>query len=200
MATRGRQDARALAEKARRLYPWFPPGEITDFEKPDLLLIDGDDRIGIEVTELFQSPKHGSKFGPHVVKKFHQRVMQIAERRAQSFPPLDVVVYFEYRDHLNDQQSTAAALVNFVHAHPSGTYTKLDGIPHGIPKAMCSASGLWPNRRDADHSPMAAADGHMNAASGRDIQTRPEAPREADRERERSAAGLIPRAVWTPRA
>ena len=46
----------------------------------------------------------------------------------------------------------------------------------------------------------AAADGHMNAASGRDIQTGPEAPREADRDGAMSAAGVIPRAVWTPRA
>ena len=46
----------------------------------------------------------------------------------------------------------------------------------------------------------AAADGRMNAASGRDIQTRPDAPREADRDGAMSAAGVIPRAVWTPRA
>ena len=63
------------------------------------------------------------------------------------------------------------------------------------PARMCSASGLWPNsarRRPLTH---AAADGHMNAASGRDIQTRPEAPREADRDGAMSAAGAIPPAA-----
>ena len=46
----------------------------------------------------------------------------------------------------------------------------------------------------------AAADGHMSSASGRDIQTRPAPSREADRDSAMSAAGVIPRAVWTPRA
>jgi len=122
----------ALVHTTRTLYPWFPPGEIVEHEKPDVLLVDGEDRIGIEVTELFQPPKHGSKFGPHVVAKFHQRVMEIAERRAQSLPPLDVVTYFEYRDHLTDAESSAKALIEFVRSHPCGCYQKLDGIPYGF--------------------------------------------------------------------
>jgi hypothetical protein len=121
-----------FVETARKLYPWFPSGEIGDYEKPDILLVDGDDRIGIEVTELFQPPKHGSKFGPHVVATFHQRVMEIAERGAKSLPPCDVLVYFEYRDHLNDPELCAEALIDFVRTHTCGTYHKLDSIPHGF--------------------------------------------------------------------
>jgi hypothetical protein len=123
---------RALVETARKLYPWFPPGEILDYEKPDFVLVDGNDRIGIEVTELFQPPKHGSKYGPHVVVKFHQRVMAIAERHAQSLPPLDVLVYFNYRHHLDDAQACAEALIEFVRSHPCGTFGQLQGIPYGF--------------------------------------------------------------------
>jgi hypothetical protein len=122
---------RALVETARKLYPWFPPGELVDFEKPDVLLVDGDTRIGIAVTELFQPPKHGSKFGPHIVAKFHQRVMQIAERRAQSLPPLDVLVYFNHRHDRRDAESCANALIDFVQSRPCETYGMLDGIPYG---------------------------------------------------------------------
>jgi len=122
----------ALVETARQQYPWFPPGEIREYEKPDVLLVDGDDRIGIEVTELFQPPKHGSKFGPHVVAKFNRRVMEIAGRRAQSLPPRDVLVYFWDRHHLDDEESAARALIDFVQAHPCGTYNMLDGIPYGF--------------------------------------------------------------------
>src|SRR5207249_6669221 len=114
------------------LYPWFPPGEIVDYEKPDVLLVDGDNRIGIEVTELFQSPKHGSKFGPHVIAKFHRRVMEIAERLAQPLPHLDVLVYFNYRDDLRDAEACAQNLIEFVQSHPCGTYGMLDGIPNGF--------------------------------------------------------------------
>src|SRR5215217_5203945 len=130
MANKERE--RGHVEKARKEYPWFPPGEIVDYEKPDLLLIDGDDRIGIEVTEVFQQPKHGSKFGPHVVAKTHHRVMEIAEKESGSIRPVDVLVYFEFRDKINDAKSTAAALIEFVRTHPAGTYTKLHGIPHGF--------------------------------------------------------------------
>src|SRR3954462_9887246 len=118
---------RALVETARKQYPWFPPGELVDSETPDVLLVDGDTRIGIEVTELFQPPKHGSKFGPHVVAKFHKRVMQIAERLAETLPPLDVLVYFNYRNDLRDPESCARALIDFVRTHPCETYGINDG-------------------------------------------------------------------------
>jgi hypothetical protein len=123
---------RAFVEMTRKQYPWFPLGELVDHEKPDFLLVDGADRLGIEVTQLFQSPKHGSKFGPHVVAKFHQKVMDVADRRAQSLPPLDVLAYFDYREHLSDAQSCAEALIDFVQTHPSGTYDLLDEIPRGF--------------------------------------------------------------------
>lgn len=123
---------RALVERTRRDYPWFPPGKIVEDEQPDLMLVDDDDRIGIEVTELFQPPKHGAKFGPHVVAKFHRRVMEIAERRGQLLPVLEVLVYFDYRHHLDDAEKCANALVEFVRAHPSGTYGELDGMPDGF--------------------------------------------------------------------
>jgi hypothetical protein len=123
---------RALVETTRKLYSWFPPGRIVDFEQPDLLLIDGDDRTGIEVTEMFQPPKHGSKYGPHVVAKFHQRVMAIAERRAESLPPVDVLTYFDYRHHLDDADACAKELIAFVQSHPPGTYGQIERIPHGF--------------------------------------------------------------------
>jgi hypothetical protein len=145
---------RALLETTRRLYPWFPPGEIFDYEAPDFLLVDGTDRIGIEVTQLFQPPKHGAQYPPHQIARFHQRVMEIAERRAEALPPLDVLVYFSYRHHMNDAAGSAQALIDFVQTHPCGTYQMLDGIPHGfsvvriaeplanqIPRWRCSDSG-----------------------------------------------------------
>ena len=49
---------RAFVETTRKRYPWFPPGDIVEHEAPDFLLVDGTDRIGIEVTQLFQRPKH----------------------------------------------------------------------------------------------------------------------------------------------
>jgi hypothetical protein len=130
MADKARE--RAFLETARRLYPWFPPGEIVEHEAPDFLLVDGADRIGIEVTQLFQSPKHGSPYRPHQVAKFHRRVMEIADRRAKSMRPLDVLVYFDYRAQMDDPEASAQALLKFVGAHGSGTYDQLDGIPHGF--------------------------------------------------------------------
>ena len=130
MADKGRE--RALVQTARQQYAWFPPGELLDFEKPDFVLVDDDDRIGIEITELFQPPKHGSKFGPHVVAKFHRDVMEIADRRAQSLPPCDVLVYFWDRQHQHDAEATAQALIDFVQSHGCGSYGLLDGIPYGF--------------------------------------------------------------------
>lgn len=123
---------RSLLEIARRQYPWFPPGEIVDNEKPDFLLIDGEHRTGIEVTQLFQPPKHGSRFPPHEVSRFHQRVMATAEHLSQTLRPLDVLVYFSYRHHMNDPDGSARALVEFVRSHAAGTYQMSDGIPHGF--------------------------------------------------------------------
>src|SRR5262245_11589957 len=123
---------RALLETARKLYPWFPPGEIFEHETPDFLLVDGPDRVGIEVTQLFQPAKHGAQYPPHQVARFHQRVMEIAEGRAEALSPLDVLVYFSYRHHMKDAAVSAQALIDFVQTHPCGTYQMLDGIPHGF--------------------------------------------------------------------
>jgi hypothetical protein len=122
----------ALVQTARKQYPWFPPGEIREYEKPEVLLVHGDDRIGIEVTELFQPPNQGSKFGPHVVAKFNRDVMEIADGRAQSLPPRDVLLYFWEGHHLHDAEAAPQALIDFVQAHPNGTYDMLDGIPYGF--------------------------------------------------------------------
>ena len=46
--------------------------------------------------------------------------------------PLDVLVYFSYRHHMNDAEASAQALIDFVQTHPCGTYEMLDGIPHGF--------------------------------------------------------------------
>jgi hypothetical protein len=145
---------RAFVETARKLYPWFPPGDIVEHEAPDFLLLDGTDRIGIEVTQLFQRPKHGARHPPHEVARFHQRVMEMAEQRATLLRPLDVLVYFSYRHHMSDAAASAQALIDFVQAHPCGTYEMLDGIPHGfsvvriaeplanqIPRWRCQDSG-----------------------------------------------------------
>lgn len=123
---------RAFVDMTRRLYPWFPPGEIVEHEAPDFLLVDGTDRIGIEVTQLFQRPKHGAQHPPHEVARFHQRVMEIAGRRAAFLRPLDVLVYFSYRHHMSDAAASAQALIDFVQTHPCGTYEMLDGVPHGF--------------------------------------------------------------------
>jgi hypothetical protein len=67
----------ALVHTARKRYPWFPPGESVEAEKPDVVLVDGDHQISIEITELFQRPNAGSNFGPHVVRKCHEHAAAI---------------------------------------------------------------------------------------------------------------------------
>src|SRR6266853_4186224 len=109
---------RAFIEETRRLYPWFPPGEIIEHEAPDFVLINGGDRLGIEVTQLYQPPRYGAKYPPHQIAAFHRRVMDAAERQSASMSPLDVLVYFNYRDPLSDVQKVAASLVEFVRTHP----------------------------------------------------------------------------------
>jgi hypothetical protein len=44
----------AFVEKARRLYQWFPPGEITGSDAPDCRIDLGSERLGIEVARLFR--------------------------------------------------------------------------------------------------------------------------------------------------
>lgn len=109
---------RAIIECARRVHPWFPPGDIVEDERPDFRLVDGDDEIGIEVTQLFQPPRDGSRFPPHEIAQFHRRIMQIAEQQAVTLPPLDVAVYFDYREPLSNAHKVAASLVDFVQTHP----------------------------------------------------------------------------------
>ena len=80
--------------------------------------------------------------------------MEIAEQRAAALRPLDVLVYFSYRHHMSDAAASAQALIDFVQAHPCGTYEMLDGIPHGfsvvriaeplanqVPRWRCQDSG-----------------------------------------------------------
>ncbi len=83
------------------------------------------------------------------------------------------------------------------HQHPTARIRAPSPTPQSRPHVFGERSVAEQRETQTTH---AAADGHMNAASGRDVQTRPEAPRAADRERAMSAAGVIPRAVWTPRA
>jgi hypothetical protein len=151
----------ALAEKARRAYPWFPPGEFVPVSQdpPDLLLIDGGRQIGIEVTRLFQAPKDGARHAPHEVANFHRRVMVAAERQAAELPPLDVLVYFNYVDQLSDVKKVAASLVEFVKTHPVDTSETFSlDVPQGfsviriahptanqVPRWRCLDSGKTAN-------------------------------------------------------
>lgn len=68
--------------------------------------------------------------------------------------PLDVLVYFDYREHMDNAEGSAQALIDFVKGQVPGTYSQLDGIPDGfsvvriaepladqIPKWYCLDSG-----------------------------------------------------------
>ena len=94
-----KQQERSFVEKARQLYPSFPPGTLIDHEEPDFLIGQGSDRLGIKVTQLFHQ-QQAAPFPRRQVEDFHQKVMRRARElyEKEGLQPVDVLAYFSDRD------------------------------------------------------------------------------------------------------
>lgn len=139
-------EERALVERLRLLYPWFPPGHTsTGDDPPDFVHDTGNERIGLEVTRLFH-PADASGEERRVGESRRARIMQRAESLAQAegLPALDVLVYFG--DHqIVDREATARQLVEFVRTHPverTETFDNVDGL--GVVRIARPLAGLVP--------------------------------------------------------
>ncbi len=118
------REQRAI-EAARRHSTFFPPGELSPFEKPDWLVRSAS--LGIEVSELLPQKPDGALFSGPQVSAFQEDVVRRGERcyRALADAPADVLVYF--RNDWTRRQDGAAmgrALADFVRSnYPSDTDT-----------------------------------------------------------------------------
>ena len=110
-----------FVEKTRRLYPWFPSGELRAGKNPpDVVLGTEGIEIAIEVTQLFHPPTPRSKYPRQQVAQFRRDVASRAQEiaMAEGVPVYDVLVYFWNDEPLNDLESAARSLVEFVKRHP----------------------------------------------------------------------------------
>jgi hypothetical protein len=150
-------DERALIERLRLLYPWFPPGHTSTGDyPPDFVHCSGDDRIAIEVTRLFHPPDrrgHERRAG----ESHRRQIMQRAEARARAehLPVLDVLVHFA--DQELDREATAHRLIEFVKAHPvewCETFNNVEGL--GVVRIARPLVGVVPrwNCAEGGHEPV----------------------------------------------
>lgn len=113
-----------LVEQMRRTLGGVPAGRIEPTEEPDVCLISGDYRIGIEVTELHQSTPLG-----HAPRRLQESERVGIVRRAQvlieasAMPAADVAVHFKDSVSItkDDRERIVKELVELVATHlPDG--------------------------------------------------------------------------------
>jgi hypothetical protein len=103
------------------LYPWFPPGELrAGPNPPDVVLVSEGENIAIEATQLFHPAEPSAKYPRQQVTQFRRDVAARAREIAmtEGLPVYDVLVYFWNTEPLNDLESAARTLVEFVRNHP----------------------------------------------------------------------------------
>lgn len=114
-----KQLEKSFVEAARQSCSLFPAGELTECERPDILLKTSSGVLGIEVTQLFQ-PKGDAKFERREVESFHQKVMLRAKElyRQADGALVDVRVYYtDYCGGKRKVDAMACLLAQFVRAH-----------------------------------------------------------------------------------
>jgi hypothetical protein len=126
-----------LVETTRRLYPWFPRGELSAGKNPpDVVLASEGEHIAIEVTQLFHPAAPTSKYPRQQIAQFRRDVATRAQAiaTAEGLPVYDVLVYFWNDEPLVNLESAARALVEFVKSHPVDdcqTWDRFD-VPFGF--------------------------------------------------------------------
>src|SRR5436190_627870 len=144
-------------ETARRLYPWFPPGELyAGKNPPDVVLASRDDEIAIEVSQLFHPTRRSSKYSRQQVAEFRRELATRAQdiAVAEGLPVYDVLVYFWNDEPLSDLESSARTLVDFVRSHPVEACQHWDrfDVPYGFSVIRIARpwSGEEPKRQGCD--------------------------------------------------
>jgi hypothetical protein len=124
---------RAHLERFRNACPVFPPGDIRETEKPDFVVVDSGENVGIEHTEfhLDDAPARGSPLGAQ--EALRQQVVSNALRlhESRSLPIVDVLLRWSIHHNLTPRsvRQVAAALADFVRAHmPDSNQVKGDRL------------------------------------------------------------------------
>ena len=112
---------RAHLERFRNACPVFPPGDIRETEKPDFVVVDSGENVGIEHTEfhLDDAPARGTPL--RAQEALRQQVVSNALRlhESRSLPIVDVLLRWSIHHNLTSRsvRQVAAALADFVRAH-----------------------------------------------------------------------------------
>jgi hypothetical protein len=90
-----KQEELQLVEQMRRLRGGDPAGIVAAVGEPDVCIVTGDRRIGVEVTELHQRPRSGRPPG-RIQESERARIVARTQALAEAagIPALDVAVHF----------------------------------------------------------------------------------------------------------